>query len=280
MKAHIFNIDVLLQINNKIWIIDINNPLEPLYKISKKDYNLIKSNIYIKYNNLLEYNSNKFYFPNDIWNDILKICKKRKIKITDIVFSMAEFNSTKYINNSDYSINIDNISFLKNSLDDIYLISSKEITTSYEVILNKLYDKLSEIGISIKNIYYINSNYNLEDNEDIIFAKGRLCLQHLIGLRTENNKFILDEIEAYDEISIYDNRLTSNSLIKNINDYLYVLYNRSLDDIKTIINNRIEKQLKANIVYVSNNTFKRFSKKTIILSITRFIKTFECFAKK
>ena len=42
-NSKFLDIDILVNVENKAWIVDKNNPNVPIYKISKSDFNLIKS---------------------------------------------------------------------------------------------------------------------------------------------------------------------------------------------------------------------------------------------
>ena len=49
MGAHFFDIDVLVDVNSKVWVISKIKPDIPVIKISKHEFKLIKRGIYKKY---------------------------------------------------------------------------------------------------------------------------------------------------------------------------------------------------------------------------------------
>ena len=51
MKAHFFDIETILVMDSKVWIVDKFSPKVPIIKISKSDFNLIKNGIYKSQNN-------------------------------------------------------------------------------------------------------------------------------------------------------------------------------------------------------------------------------------
>ena len=49
-----FDLDVLIDMNQQCWIVEKTRPNIPIMKISKSDFNLIKSGIYSKQGNKIE----------------------------------------------------------------------------------------------------------------------------------------------------------------------------------------------------------------------------------
>ena len=93
-------------------------------------------------------------------------------------------------------------------LQDIYIICSKQTKRNYETIIEKLKEKLKEDGILIKNFYYINETLYAQDIDQTRFKKIRLLIQHLVGYKSQGDKFINEEITRYDQISYYNNDLS------------------------------------------------------------------------
>ena len=46
MRSYFFDIDTILTVYNKVWIVDKSNPNMPLLRINQSDFNLIKSGVY------------------------------------------------------------------------------------------------------------------------------------------------------------------------------------------------------------------------------------------
>ncbi len=80
MKAHFFDLDTIIRIDNKVWIIDKKNPNNPILKISQSDFNLIRKGIYRSHNQRLSLNGTNYWFPEEIMNQI-------KTKRPDILVS-------------------------------------------------------------------------------------------------------------------------------------------------------------------------------------------------
>ena len=197
MIAHFFDIDTLIKIDNKVWIVDKTNPNIPIIKISTSDFNLIKNGVYKSQGNKVDYNGQSFWLPIDIFNKLKVKLKLNNGNLGNIGISMQEFLNKDIIDNIDFKINLDNISHLKNKTDDIYIICSKQNKKNYETVLNKLEEKLKEEGLKIKNFYYISETFYNQNDDDIRYNKIKLLLQHLVGYRTHINKFTDEEITKY-----------------------------------------------------------------------------------
>ena len=211
-QGHFFDLDVLINIDNKVWIINKMKPSVPIIKLDRSEFNLIKKGVYRKYNQTLVVNGSSYFISEDLMNTIKIRCKNMKCDITDLAFSMQEFMNPSVIENVDFEINFQNFQHLKNTRDDIYVICSKNSERNYTSIINKLKDKLSEYGLTIKNFYYLSETFYNRDNDEISHKKVRMLIQHLFGLRTDGDKFTDEEIIEYDRVYFYDDELNVISL--------------------------------------------------------------------
>ena len=217
MKAHFFDIETILVMNSKVWIVDKSNPKVPIMKISKSDFNLIKSGIYKSQNNSIYFGGATYWIPENLMNTLKVKCKNLKIDITKLIFSMQEYMNPDIIETLDYDINIENLQHLKNTTDDIYFICSKNTKNNYEKIIKKIEEKLEKIGLIVKKYYFISETFYNRDLDDVAHKKVRLLLQHLIGMKTEGDKFIEEELEKYDEIEVYEDDENTISLAIDCN---------------------------------------------------------------
>ena len=155
MNAHFFDIETILVMDSKVWLVDKNSPNFPVFKISNSDFNLIRSGIYKSKKNSIYFGGSSYWLPDDLMNSIKIKCKNLNIDITDLTFSMQEFMNSDIIETLDYDINIDNLIHLKNKNDDIYFICSKNNKKNYDKIIKKIENKLEEVGLFIKKYYFI-----------------------------------------------------------------------------------------------------------------------------
>jgi hypothetical protein len=278
MVAHFFDLDTILRVDNKVWIIDVKSPKIPIYKLDQSDYNLIKKGVWKDRGERFNFNGDNHWLPENIANDLKIKCKNLKIDTFNLTFSMQEFFNSEIIGDVDYDINLDLLLPIKNTTDHIYLICSKNNKKNYELILKKLKDKFLEMGLDIKDIYYLSETFFNRKNDKIIFNKVKLLLQFLIGLKSDSDKFIDSEITKYDIVNYYDDDLENINI--NPNDFLKYLYDNSDIVLKDKISNVVKSYDNIlNINYVSPNKMKRIQTKKNILSLSKIIKTFESFKK-
>lgn len=281
MRSHFFDIDTILITNNKVWIVDKSYPNIPLLKIEKSDFNLIKSGIYKSQNNKIEFGGKSYWVPKGLMETLKIKCKINKSNLSNLIFSMQEFMNKELIENLDYDINLDNLLHLKNTDDDIYIICSKNAKKNYELMIKKVEEKLKDNGLVIKNYYFISETFYNRNEDQISHKKIRLLLQHLIGLKTEGDKFTDEEITSYTEVFFYDDEDSSINLANNCNNVCEFLLSNTENTIKSKIKDILKSEEK--ILYtnlVSPNKFNRFQTKKIQLKFSNILKTFESFKWK
>jgi hypothetical protein len=278
MKAHFFDIDTVLDINNKVWIVDKNNPNIPILKISKSDFNLIKSGLYRSQNNRLDFNGNVFWLSKKMIDTIKIKCKNHNVDISDLAVSMQEFMNKELVENLEFNLIYDNIQHLKNTNDHIYIICSRNSKRNYEFIIKKLEELLEQNGLLITNFYFISETFYNRNSDEVAYKKARLILQHLLGFKTDGDKFTDEEITKYSEIYYYDDEDKSIQLLSEAN----YLIKKFLGNTNEIISGRIKDILNkySNTLFintVSVNKRNRFSTKKVILEYNNLIRTFEGF---
>ncbi len=276
MNAHFFDIDTLIRIENSVWIVSKLKPNEPLVKISQSEFNLIKRGIYRKYQSPLKIGSKTYWIPENLLNQIKIKCKLHKCDITDISFSMQEFMNTDLISNLEHKILFDHFYHLKNTSDDIYVICSKNNRQNYEPIIKKVEDSLYELGLQIKKFYFISETFYNRDEDEISHKKIRLLLQHLLGLKTEGDRFSDEEITKYERVYFYDDEINSINLAHNSNSVLEFLLQNTNKDTKSKIKDSLKSGEHVMVVnQCTNNKVQNFITKNVTISYSTIIKTFE-----
>jgi hypothetical protein len=278
MKAHFFDIDVILSTNSQVWIIDKTIPNIPIMKISKSDFNLIKRGIYKSQGNSINFGGHTYWLTTEMMETLKIKAKNHRSDISNLAFSMQEFMNKELIENLEYTINIENILHLKNTDDHIYVICSRNNKTNYELMISKIEDKLEENGLAIKKFYYISETFYNRNTDDISHKKVRLLLQHLIGLKTEGDKFTDEELESYNELFYYDDEESAISLANNANDLLTVLLSNTDKSTKDIIKDSLKSESRVLIVnYLTGNKVNRYITTKVDIQFSNLIKTFESF---
>lgn len=277
--AHFFDIETILMVNSKVWIVDKKNPGFPVIRISESDFNLIKKGIYKSQGNNLKLNGVNYFFPDGIFSELKLKCKKIGAEITGLAFSMQEYLSKEIIETLDYEINIENMIHVKNTNDDIYVICSKNNKSNYEAIIAKIEDKLKKNGLLIKKYYFISDTFYNRDLDAISYKKVRLLIQHLIGFKTECDKFIDEHVEKYDSVHFYEDDQNTVALAQDCNRLLRMLIDSSEEIIKERAKDALAKSRPVlHVNYVSPNKVNKFSAAKVILEYGSLIKTFENFA--
>jgi hypothetical protein len=280
VKSHFFDIDTLIKLENQAWVVDKNNPNIPILKISKSDFNLIQSGIYRKQGNKIEFNGKTFWLPTELVNKLKIKAKTYKTEFSNLAISLQEFLNKDIIDEMNFELNLSVISELKNKTDDIYIICSKQTKRNYQTLIDKLEEKLREQGLKVKNFYFISDNFYNMDKDEVNFKKMRLLLQHLVGYKTDGNKFIDEEITRYDQVSFYDNNYDTLKVTDDINGLLEVVLSNTDKGLKDVIKEDIIDYKPVLLVNkINDNHYNKTETKKVILSLSTLIKTFESFRK-
>lgn len=280
MVSRFIDLDALVDIDGSAWIVDKNSPNIPILKISKSDFNLIKSGIYRRQNNKIEFNGISYWLPSDLINKLKIKTKINKVDFSNLAISLQEFLNKSIIENLDFNINNEVLSEFKNSQDDIYIICSKQTKSNYQKLIDKVEDEFRKNGIKVKNYYFISETFYNQNSDDIEFKKMRLLIQHLVGYKTEGNKFIDQVITRYDKIYYYDSNINTLKISDKINDLLSIIISNTNGGLSSVIKEDI-KEFRPTLFLnrVNDNQVNRIDSKKIILSLPTLIKTFESFKR-
>lgn len=280
MKAHFFDIETILVVDSKVWIVDRNNPKVPIVKISKSDFNLIKSGIYRSQDNSIYFGGHSYWIPERLMNSIKVKCKNLKIDVTNLMFSMQEYMNPEIIESLDYEINMENIAHLKNTSDDIYVICSQNTQKNYEKMISKIEDKLEKIGLSVKKYYFISETFYSRDLDDVAHKKVRLLIQHLIGIKTEGDRFTEEDLQKYDDVEFYEDDDNTTRLAADINKLLQLIIDNSEASIKSKVKDILKSETTLYVNCVSTNKVNRFKTTKVKIEYHNLIKAFEKFVWK
>lgn len=280
MKAHFFDLDVLIKLDSLVWIVSKIKPKVPIIKLTQSEFNLIKKGIYKKYNCQLKISGTNYWLPENLLNEVKIKCKKNNIDITDLAFSMQEFMNPEIIDSLSYEIFTKNIEHLRNSNDDIYIVCSKNSKKNYEKIIQKLENFLFDIGLRVNNYYYLSETFYNKDYDDIVHKKVRLLLQHLVGHKTEGDKFSESKIQKYDFLSFYDDELRSIELAKDINSVFKFIISNTNDELSKSIKEDVNhNQYILSVNLITHNGIMPFTTNEVYLNTGDLLKTFESFKR-
>lgn len=277
-RAHFFDLDVILKTESKPWIVSKENPNIPILKIDPADFKIFQSGIYRNQNNKIEFNGKTFWLSNDTMNKVKLAAKKYRADLSNLAISLQEYLNSGLIENIPFQIDLSVFNSLINTDDDIYIICSKNNKRNYEKQIQKLEEDLKEKGLQIKNFYYISETFMNRNEDNIAHLKVKLILQHLIGLKTEVDKIVNEEITDYTQITFYDDSKSAIELAKRINNVLESLLMKTEKDVKLKVKDRMKNV--DNVLVVkeyTHNKSKKFLETIVELEYSNVIKNFESF---
>ena len=278
MRANFIDLDILLKTESKPWIVSKTNPNIPILKIEPSDFKLFQSGIYRNQNNKLEFNGKTFYLSNEFMNKVKLSSKKYNVDISNLAISMQEYLNKELIENIPFDIDMSIFNSMINQDDDIYIICSKNSKRNYEKQILKLEEKMKEIGLQVKEYYYISETFMNRDEDNIAHLKVKLLLQHLIGLKTDMDKITSQEITDYTQITFYDDSKPAIELAKRINHVLESLLIKTEKEVKLKVKDKINEV--DNVLVVkeyTHNKSKKFNETIVELEYSNVIKNFENF---
>jgi len=276
MEAHFFDIDTLIKVDNKVWIVDMDKPFIPLLKIDKPDFNLIRSGIYKKDKNSVKLNDVGYWFPEDVYNNLKVRVTKHRANMSNLSFSMQEFLNPAILDKISFKIHGKHIEHLKNTLDDVYIICSKNTKKNYNKILDRLEEKLE---LKVEKYYFVSDTFYNTDKDEMAYKKAVVLLKHLFGYDIENKSFIQEQVKEYDTVFFYECDEKSIQQVKEMNNLLEFILNKSEDHIKKMIKDKLSEK-KITLKKVNFNNANVFSSENILLEWDNVIKTFESFKRR
>jgi hypothetical protein len=145
-------------------------------------------------------------------------------------------------------------------------------------MISKIEDKLKENGLIVKKFYYISETFYNRSSDDISHKKVRLLLQHIVGLKTDGDKFTDEKLEQYDELFYYDDEENAIKLAKESNRVLTVILSKTDSNLKEIIKSDLtSKKNTLYVNYVTNNKVNRFVTTKVDIQFSNLITVFESF---
>jgi hypothetical protein len=280
IDAHFFDLSSLIKIKAKVWIVSKIKPSIPIIKIDESEFNLIKKSIWLNNGEKLKIGGIEYWLPINLVESLKIKCKKMGVELSDLSFSLQEFMNPEIIERLDFEIFTINFDHLKNTKDDVYIICSKNTKKNSQSIIEKLEEKLAELGIVVKNYYFISETFFNRDSDEISFKKTRLVIQHLIGLKTDNYKFTEEEITKYNKIFVYENSKSAIHELKLANDTLELLKENSEPNVKSIVDERLLENPTIIINEITFNKVNKFIVYPVEISKGRIVKTYESFIKR
>lgn len=258
-KIAFFDLDgTLWNIHSDIWIIDKERPYKPVMKIPSLDFSLIRNGMYQRDELPLDYNGQKFYISKELFNKIQKKTKSQNINRFGISFN--NFYDKSILNKSKVDYLLDNIEHLRGKKDvAIGLLTARSNKVTHSDVINDLRLKLKDMGISLDKIYFVGDKFKVYYDEDSSLKKVHILLEHLIGFKIKDSKFVSLRQDWYPEVHFYDDLKGNIEYANDVQKVLNDLVKNTDDDLLSIIVERINtNNIKLINYLITNNDVNRF----------------------
>jgi hypothetical protein len=276
--AHFFDLDCLMRGQQQAWIVDKTNPSSPLLKMSRSELRLAKSGIYKNKGNKLVFNGVTYYLSDEMWSRIKVLAIKSNINFSNLVISLQEFLNPDLIEEMKFDIDLNIILNLKNNVQDLYLVCSEYTKNTYTKIIDEIIGKLKEEGIVVTGFYFLNENFINQDSDQNQFKKIRLLLQHLLGYKSDDKKFVDTEITKYEIVHYYDESIHTLNIPLLANDVLQMMMNKTDKGLSDVIKDDMIDDTPVMYIHkVQNNEYNPIITKKIKLSLSNVVRKFESF---
>lgn len=263
-NIHFFDLDgCLWSVDSKVWIVDKEEPDKPLLKLDKIDMNKILNGLYKGEDLKIEYNDEEYFISNDIYN---KIRKKKNLPIERLGMSWIEYIDPKYINKNNPKFLLHNIQHLRGTDDLICIITGRSNRDRHAKILNQLRLTLKDYGLEIYKIYFVSDKFFMRQNETIAMNKANILIEHMVGLKTEDNKFAPLKQDWFSNIYFYDDELQNIDYANDVQLLLDRILKSTDDELFNIVTKRLkENQINLTTNLVTNNLTNLFKTNTVTL---------------
>jgi hypothetical protein len=258
-----FDLDSTLWENDyKVWIIDKNNPSKPVIILNSIEFALIKNGKYKKDDIELKYNGQRYWISEELKKRIQKKVKTDNIERFGI--SLMPMVDRDLLNNSEVKYLLNNIIHLSNKkFVDVGILTARSNQRNNSDMLNNLRLELKNIGISIKKIYFVGNSVFKGQN---YMNKIVVLLEHLIGFKIKNGKFIALKQDWYPTVNFYDADPQNINYANDIQNLFDKILRKTDDEIFHIIMERLNAiKLTLNINQVTSNDINKFITSKVIL---------------
>lgn len=277
MRAHFFDIDTLIKSDAKVCVVDKGKPSLILMRIPVSDFNLIRNGVYRAQGNRIAFAGTDYFLPDEVMNGLKIACKKARVDVSNLAFSMREFMDPELIGMSNHSVDLDAFRHLTNTQDDVYILCSRNTKKAYGTVIDRLEEKMAELGVKPKRYYFVSETFYHRDEDAVIFDKVRLVLQHLVGLRTDGRRFTDEVVEAYDSVHLYDDDRETTEMALGASDVLAVLAGNSEESVRDMIRDSVGAGRVLEVSLVTTNRVRKFETARVSIEYGKLIRSFESF---
>jgi hypothetical protein len=265
MIKHIafFDLDGTLWDNKyEVWIIDKDTPNIPVLVIDPIEFTLMKKGHYRRDKNLLDYNGQKFWISEKMWQKIQKKSKTENIDRFGV--SLMPMVSRDLLNKSKIEFLTKNIEHLSQNKDiEIGILTARSNQRTSSDQMNELRLELKNIGLDIKKIFFVGQSVNTGQN---YINKISILLEHLIGFKIKSGKFLSLKQDWYPRVDFYDDDPQNIHYANDIQKFFEEILRKTDDEVFHLIVERLDstKLILKNYLVTTNQT-NRFVESTVEL---------------
>ena len=270
-KIAFFDLDgTLLDNDYEVWIIHKDRPSKPIMVLNPIDFALIKKGHYVKDDICLDYNGQRYYISEELSKKLQKRARTENIEnfgISHMPMISRESEKSELcpsLNKSEYEFLLKNIEHLRfDKHTDIGILTARSNQGANTDTLNKLRLELKNIGITIHKIYFVGESVYKGQN---YVKKMNILLEHLVGFKIKNGRFISIKQDWYPTISFYDDDPQNINYANDIQTFFEEIIRKTDDEIFHIIMERINEVKPKLINYlVTSNDINRFVETSVML---------------
>ena len=258
---HLYDLDFTLwRTESKLAVIDKDKPWEVVYRIPADKISMMKS-YYQKEGLEVNYNGATWYLNESMWENIKRVIG-REINLDDIGISDREWTNEEILENqiakTDYLL--ENLDHLKGASFDIGFLTSREQKKNHIDNINKLKEKVStRLKTPVSKVFFVN-DIDGNHNSDITSSrKSKILLEHIIGYKIKNNRFVSLKQSTYENIHFYDDCPNNIESANNLQFLFEKALIRTSSKLKIEILERVkQKDLKFIINQITSNKLNPF----------------------
>lgn len=248
--------------DDDIWIIDKEKPYKPILILDKLEFSLITNGKFKKDELSLEYNGQIYYISKDLFEKIKK--KSGSDNIERFGISFIPMVRKEILDKREIDIFTHNIEHLRyNKFIDIGLLTARSNQKNHADVINKLRLELKKIGIEISKIFFVGEGMRMGvDYKRKVFV----LLEHMLGLKIKDGRFISIKQDWYEKVSFYDDDPQNIDYANDVQMFFNDLLKRTDDELYKIIIDRITTyKLTLDNYLVTDNELNRFKKSSVTL---------------
>lgn len=277
---HILDLEnTIVNLDFQPWIIKKTEPNIPIIRFTAGQRKLIESGTFRGEDYSIKHNGREFWISERIYRELEKKTKK-DVDLVDYGISYAEFIDPDLINeiSNKLDFRLDNIDHLKNTKDDVIIVSERSDLELHEILIQNVRNKLVEFNINVNNFYMLASSNLKNSIDDIPLKKELLVIEKLIGYKIEDEKFTNVNVEQYNKVYFYDDDRLVFEEMKTLQETFNKIYFNSNEEMKGVIMEKVIKSKPfAKIHLITGNEFNKFIVSNITLERPSRIHKFNFF---